>query len=69
MEKLRSIRIQRFKRISDAPLDLENINVLVGGNNFLVFLRGANLVMQPQESVPDLEGEDRLGFPLPSESR
>lgn len=33
MEKLSSIRIQRFKRISDAPLDLKDINVLVGGNN------------------------------------
>jgi ABC-type multidrug transport system ATPase subunit len=33
MEKLKSIRIQRFKRISDAPLDLEDVNVLVGGNN------------------------------------
>jgi energy-coupling factor transporter ATP-binding protein EcfA2 len=33
MERLASIRIQRFKRIVDAPIDLEGVNVLVGGNN------------------------------------
>lgn len=33
MERLASIRIQRFKRIADAPIDLESVNVLVGGNN------------------------------------
>jgi hypothetical protein len=33
MSKLRSIRIQRFKRIVDASFDLEDLNVLVGGNN------------------------------------
>lgn len=33
MKNLSSIRIQRFKKISDAPIDLEGINVLVGGNN------------------------------------
>jgi len=31
--KLSSIRIQRFKRITDAPIDLQGVNVLVGGNN------------------------------------
>ncbi len=30
---LQSIRLQRFKRIADAPLDIGGINVLVGGNN------------------------------------
>jgi energy-coupling factor transporter ATP-binding protein EcfA2 len=30
---LQSIRLQRFKRIIDAPLDIRGINVLVGGNN------------------------------------
>lgn len=30
---LQSIRLQRFKRIADAPLDVRGINVLVGGNN------------------------------------
>jgi hypothetical protein len=34
-KKLKSIRIQRFKRISDASLDLENVNVLVGGISVL----------------------------------
>ncbi len=33
MINLSSIRIQRFKKISDAPIDLEGVNVLVGGNN------------------------------------
>lgn len=31
--KLTSIRLQRFKRISDAPFDLGRVNVLVGANN------------------------------------
>ena len=30
---LSSIRIERFKSIEDAPIDLEGLNVLVGGNN------------------------------------
>jgi hypothetical protein len=33
MPKLSSIRIQRFKKIIDAPIDLHGVNVLVGGNN------------------------------------
>jgi energy-coupling factor transporter ATP-binding protein EcfA2 len=33
MNKLQSVRLQRFKRISDAPFDLSNMNVLVGANN------------------------------------
>lgn len=33
MPALSSIRIQRFKRIVDAPIDLDGMNVLVGGNN------------------------------------
>ena len=33
MARLTSIRIQRFKKISDAPIDLDGVNVLVGGNN------------------------------------
>lgn len=33
MPKLRSTRVQRFKRIKDAPIDLKAINVLVGANN------------------------------------
>jgi len=33
MAKLRSVRIQRFKRITDASIDLKDLNVLVGGNN------------------------------------
>lgn len=33
MPRLRSVQVQRFKRIVDAPFDLENINVLVGANN------------------------------------
>ena len=31
--KLQWVRILRFKRISDAPFDLEDMNVLVGANN------------------------------------
>ncbi len=30
---LRSARIQRFKRINDAAIDLDRVNVFVGGNN------------------------------------
>lgn len=30
---LQSVRLRRFKRIADAPMDLGPINVLVGGNN------------------------------------
>lgn len=33
MSKLQSVRIQRFKKIVDAPFDLTDINVLVGANN------------------------------------
>ncbi len=33
INRLQSVRIQRFKRITDAPIDLKEINVLVGGNN------------------------------------
>ena len=33
METLQSVRIQRFKRITDASIDLTGVNVLVGGNN------------------------------------
>lgn len=33
MSKLQSVRIQRFKRIADAPFNLAEINVLVGANN------------------------------------
>ncbi|MEM8608413.1 MAG: ATP-binding protein [Myxococcota bacterium] len=33
MPALRSIRVQRFKRIDDAPFDLQGLNVLVGANN------------------------------------
>ena len=33
METLQSVRIQRFKRIIDASIDLTGVNVLVGGNN------------------------------------
>src|ERR1700727_2796902 len=31
--KLRSVRVQRFKRVSNAGFDVANLNVLVGGNN------------------------------------
>lgn len=33
MSKVISLRIERFKRISDASFDLKDLNVLVGGNN------------------------------------
>ena len=33
MDKLQSVRLQRFKRIADAPFDLADINVLIGANN------------------------------------
>jgi len=33
MRHLQSVRIQRFKRIHDAPFDLAELNVLVGANN------------------------------------
>ncbi|QDU36251.1 hypothetical protein Mal4_05350 [Maioricimonas rarisocia] len=33
MAKLLSARLERFKRISDAPIDLKEINVIVGANN------------------------------------
>lgn len=33
MKNLRSVRIERFKRIVDAPFDLGRLNVLVGANN------------------------------------
>lgn len=33
MISLQSVRIQRFKRIKDAPFDLTNMNVLIGSNN------------------------------------
>ena len=33
MSRLQSVRIQRFKKISDAPFDLREINILVGANN------------------------------------
>jgi ABC-type cobalamin/Fe3+-siderophores transport system ATPase subunit len=32
-ERLQSVRIQRFKRIKDASIDLKTVNVFVGGNN------------------------------------
>lgn len=32
-DKLKSVRIQRFKRITDATLELKDLNVLVGANN------------------------------------
>src|ERR1035441_10125825 len=31
--RLQSVRIQRFKRIKDASIDLNAVNVFVGGNN------------------------------------
>jgi hypothetical protein len=31
--RLQSVRIERFKRIADAPFDLGSLNVLVGANN------------------------------------
>lgn len=31
--KLKSVRIQRFKRVVDAPFDVKGMNVLVGSNN------------------------------------
>jgi AAA domain, putative AbiEii toxin, Type IV TA system/AAA ATPase domain len=31
--RLQSIRLQKFKRINDAAMDLKGVNVLVGGNN------------------------------------
>ena len=31
--KLKSVRIQRFKRITDASFDVKGMNVLVGPNN------------------------------------
>ena len=31
--RLQSVRIQRFKRIKDASIDLKAVNVFVGGNN------------------------------------
>lgn len=31
--KLKSVRVVRFKRVSDATFAVENVNVLVGGNN------------------------------------
>ncbi len=31
--RLRSLRIKRFKRIADTPIDLSPLNVLVGANN------------------------------------
>jgi energy-coupling factor transporter ATP-binding protein EcfA2 len=31
--KLRSVRVQRFKRVSDAGFNVADLNVLVGGNN------------------------------------
>jgi len=33
MSQLQSVRLQRFKKIVDAPFDLGEINVLVGANN------------------------------------
>jgi hypothetical protein len=33
MDRLQSIRLQRFKRINDASFDLKDVNILVGGNN------------------------------------
>ena len=33
MSGLQSVRIQRFKRIRHAAIDLSNVNVFVGGNN------------------------------------
>jgi len=33
MDKLKSVRIKRFKRITDAVIDLKELNVLVGANN------------------------------------
>jgi hypothetical protein len=33
MGKLQSVRIKRFKAIEDAPIDLSDLNVLVGANN------------------------------------
>jgi energy-coupling factor transporter ATP-binding protein EcfA2 len=41
MNRLQSIRLQRFKRIIDASFDLRDINVLVGSNN-----SGKNSVIQ-----------------------
>jgi energy-coupling factor transporter ATP-binding protein EcfA2 len=31
--KVRSVRIQRFKRVKDVTFDLKDLNILVGGNN------------------------------------
>ena len=31
--KLQSVRVQRFKRVKDATFDVEDLNILVGGNN------------------------------------
>ena len=33
MSSLQSVRLQRFKRIVDAPFDLADMNVLIGANN------------------------------------
>jgi AAA15 family ATPase/GTPase len=33
MEKLSSVQIRRFKRIEDAPFDLDDLNLIVGANN------------------------------------
>ena len=33
LNKLQSVRIKRFKRITDAAFDLTDVNILVGGNN------------------------------------
>src|ERR1039458_2130345 len=31
--KLKSVRVQRFKKVSDAGFNVDDLNVLVGGNN------------------------------------
>lgn len=33
MEILKAVRIRRFKRVADAPMDLKELNVFVGANN------------------------------------
>lgn len=31
--KLRSVRVQRFKRVKDVTFEVKDLNILVGGNN------------------------------------
>jgi len=58
VEKLSSVQIRRFKRIEDAPFDLDDLNVIVGANNAgkSSVIQGLHFAISLLQSVTLLQG-------------